>query len=117
MKRLFTGYYARHGKLAEALSISVVVPKWYPRMRHFPSLAPTWKLVEAYKMGEIGWREYSTEYLSILERRGQTATEIVAKIPEGSVLLCYERPPEFCHRHLAAEWLMRSQQCTVEEMK
>lgn len=115
-KKLFTGYYAKHGKHPLAISISVVVPRWFPGMKHYAPLAPTWKLVEAYKMGTIGHKEYTKEYLGILFRRAKPAEQIIAEIPEGSVLLCYEKPPEFCHRHVAAEWLMKHGGVTIEEM-
>lgn len=29
------------------------------------------------------------------------------KVPEIA-LICYEKPPNFCHRHLVAEWLRRN---------
>lgn len=32
------------------------------------------------------------------------------------VLLCYERPNDFCHRHLVAEWL-REAGYNIEEYK
>ena len=30
--------------------------------------------------------------------------KMLEKIPDGSILLCYEEPTEFCHRHLVAFW-------------
>lgn len=114
-KILFTGYYAKHGKDPLAVAISVVTPRWYPGMKHYSPLAPTWKLVEAYKMGIIGHQEYTKEYLSILDRRGKTALQMVEELAEGSVLLCYEKPPEFCHRHIAAHFLSRSGAAVIQE--
>ena len=31
------------------------------------------------------------------------------------VLLCYEKPDEFCHRHLVAEWFNRNGIYVVEK--
>ena len=33
------------------------------------------------------------------------------------VLLCYEKPPQFCHRHLVAKWLEKELNIKVEELK
>lgn len=27
---------------------------------------------------------------------------------EHSCMLCYEKPPDFCHRHIVAEWLTKN---------
>ena len=42
---------------------------------------------------------YYKEVLSKLD-----PVEMLEKIPNGSILLCYEEPDEFCHRHLVAFW-------------
>lgn len=117
MKTLFTSYYAKSGKHPLAVSISVVKPRWFPGMLHCPELAPTWKLVEAYKIGFVSIKEYTDAYLDILNNRPATADRIVAALAEGSVLLCYERPPQFCHRHLAAQWLMDRADVIIKELK
>ena len=44
-------------------------------------------------------REYYKQVLS-----GLDPAAILKKIPDGSILLCYEKPDEFCHRHLVAFW-------------
>ena len=44
-------------------------------------------------------REYYRQVLSKLDPK-----EVMKMIPEGSILLCYEKPDEFCHRHLVAFW-------------
>ena len=34
----------------------------------------------------------------------------------NAVLLCWEKPFEFCHRHLVAEWLNNNLNCGVREL-
>ena len=45
-------------------------------------------------------REYYDKVLRYLD-----PNEIISKFPENPILLCYEEPEEFCHRHLVAFWL------------
>lgn len=105
MKTLHTGYYAKHGKLPGAISISVRPPRWFPGMPHFAPLAPDERLVVAYKAGRISAELYTQRYLDVLNTGEHTAQQVAALLEDGAVLLCYERPPNFCHRHIAAEWL------------
>lgn len=31
--------------------------------------------------------------------------DILKELGEDAVLLCYEKPGDFCHRHLVSQWL------------
>lgn len=107
MKVLFTGYYARHGKLSGAVSISVRPPNWFPSMAHCAALAPPAEIVRRYKAGlipEIGYTILYNTYLN--HHLNRTPQEVADSLPDRSILLCYEKPPKFCHRYLAAKWLM-----------
>lgn len=89
-------------------------------MEHCRDLAPSSPLLAAYKAGRINEAEYSREYINLLNGRGKTAAAIIAGLPEGAILCCYEKPPKFCHRHLAAVWLMAhapTLSVTISEMK
>lgn len=44
-------------------------------------------------------KEYYKQVLSKLDPH-----DVLKKIPDGSILLCYEKPDEFCHRHIVAFW-------------
>ena len=74
-----------------------------------PELAPKlefWK-VWHNSLGKIpkeaSDRYYVREYYRQVLRGLDPAAEL-KKIPEGSILLCYEKSDEFCHRHLVAFW-------------
>jgi len=46
--------------------------------------------------------------------------EIAAFVNDDSktaVLMCYEKPSDFCHRHLVAEWLSKGLSCEVKELE
>ncbi len=100
-----TGYYARHAKLPNAVAISVGVPPWF-RGRHYPALAP-----------DRAWLKLSPEEYTPLYQARLAALDAhqVAADLEGCVLLCWEKPGEFCHRRLVAEWIERETGIVVEE--
>ena len=35
---------------------------------------------------------------------------------DNAVMLCYEKPGDFCHRHLIADWITKNTGITVEEV-
>lgn len=43
--------------------------------------------------------------------------DIFCRLQESSILLCYEDPKEFCHRHLVAAWLELYYGIEVREVK
>lgn len=101
---LFTSNYARNGNHPDAVSISVTPPRWYPNLVHYPDLAPTWKIVKDYKDGITDIMQYTSQYLDLLESRKLDPLKIAQEL-HGKIMLCYEKPTDFCHRHLAALWL------------
>lgn len=61
-------------------------------------LAPAWDLVK--ETNERVYRlRYQTEVLDNLE-----AQDVLNALPEGAILLCWERAGDFCHRRIVAEW-------------
>ena len=47
----------------------------------------------------------------------QTLKEIKSMVPADKdiALCCYEKPTDFCHRHLVAEWLNNNTDENIEE--
>lgn len=115
MKRLFTSYYARSGKNPNAVSISAKAPSFYTGKVYLP-LAPSWELLRAYKSGQVDEWGYTEWYLRLLTERKLTPEHVVGELEEGSVLLCYEKSKDFCHRHIVAEWLEQSGVARVTEL-
>lgn len=102
---LYTSNFAKHGKDPRSVAITVRPPPFLPGIKHLDALAPTWKMVADYKDGRITAEVYELKYRALLERKGDRETAL-ACLPSGSIMLCYEKPGEFCHRHIAAAWLM-----------
>lgn len=116
-KRIYTSYFAKAGNMPMAYAISAESPRWLPGLRHFQPLAPASGVVRQYKEGKINEMEYRTLYLRTLQVRGRTPQQVVDMLPDGAILLCYEKPPAFCHRHLAADWLREAgDSVAIEEL-
>lgn len=101
---MFTSYYSLHGTNRNAVAISVKPPDWYVGVT-YPLLAPTWDLVRAVKNGSITEDEYAVEYLKLIKKRGASPYRTLADLGDDAILLCYEKPSDFCHRHIVAWWM------------
>lgn len=107
--KVWTSYFAKANSLpADIVPIAICRyrPRWFTG-RWYPTIAPTGSLLQHYKTtGDTNY--YTEQFNSQLAQL--SAEKIVATLAEMSqgrdvALLCYERPSDFCHRHLVADWL------------
>lgn len=115
MKKLYTSYYAKSGTHPSAISISANAPSFYVGDKYL-ALAPSWELIRAYKSGQVDEGGYVEWYLRLLKDRKLVPQQVADNIAEGSILLCYEKSGDFCHRHIVAEWLESSADVEVTEL-
>ena len=73
-------------------------------------------MLRAYKSGQVDERGYTEWYLRLLNERKLTPQKVVEDLKDGSIMLCYEGPGKFCHRHLVAEWIQSNTGVIVEEV-
>ena len=71
---------------------------------HMPELAPTKQMLDSYRKGHRDWQEYERQFLSLMEERRVSQTDIMETVADGC-LLCSEDQPRHCHRRLVAEYL------------
>jgi len=104
---IYTSNFAIAGKHENAVAISRGIPKWFKGRRYMP-LAPSWLMV---KIGNpnIFTPIYQAKVLFRLD-----PLQVAQELGQGSILLCWEKPEDFCHRMLVAEWL-REAGIEVEE--
>jgi len=113
-----TSYFAKWRKLEETntyqpISVAQYNPKGMGNIPWLANLAPTPELLRAYKHGELDERSYAMAYkASLLGRDKEAVLEQIMFCAKGKipVLVCYEKPADFCHRHILAEWLTGSRQ-------
>lgn len=102
---ILTSYFSNWRKFPEntkTISVSRFPPKWAKFDEQLNELAPSSNLLMRYKNNEINKEYYEREYLIQLSQLN--VFDIAAKI-QGSVLLCFEKSGEFCHRNLIRKWL------------
>jgi hypothetical protein len=115
MKRLYTSYLAKNAKHPDAVAICAWVPRWFAGVKRYPLLAPEMSLVKLYKDGQLDQSEYTTEYFKTLKQRNVTAHQVVEDMQDGAIMLCFEKPGEFCHRRLVADWIETESGIAVPE--
>lgn len=99
-----TSYFANIKNLeaegfTNLVSISQGESRWHKgKYTCFKMLAPSWDLIKEVNENTYSER-YIEEVLSNLD-----AQKIYDELGEDAVLLCFEKPDDFCHRHIVAEW-------------
>ena len=96
------------------MAISLQTPEGF-RGELFPELAPTPDLEKAYQGGRIDEDRYITIYLDLLQERRLTPDSVLRRLPFTCTLMCWEKPYQFCHRHVAAKWICDRTGITVRE--
>lgn len=117
---IYTGYFANTTKYKEAglttISIAGKAPSFYNDLE-FKHFAPTWKIFKQWKDGQIDNFQYTEQFkeevLNKLDKQG--IKEFLDSFEQDIILLCYERPGDFCHRHIVADWLESSLGYVVNE--
>lgn len=111
---MYTSNYWTHGSDPLAVSIAGKCPIWYSGGREYKKLAPKLWFFKEWKDNhdnDFYVKCYNREVLSVLNPE-----EVFKELGEDSILLCWEGPNSFCHRHLVAAWLERSLNIVVPEI-
>lgn len=107
---IYTSYFAKLRTIPNhiiPIAICATVPKWYDGL-HDKTLAPSYNTLMTYK-SDNDWSQYIKAYNNeILSKINPN--KIVNQLynlagAKDIVLLCYEKPSDYCHRQLVSEWL------------
>ena len=108
---VITGYFAQAKKYKEKnlelVSVSPVKPEWFtdPSVKDYPALFPTREMLFNFQESnniQVFVDAYNSEILSKLD-----PSKVYYDL-NNKVILCYERPTDFSHRHLIAYWLIQN---------
>ena len=108
-----TSYFAKSANHPNAVSICAKAPDWY-HGRQYKALAPKYWFFQKYKQDndeDFYTEQFFAEVLNQLD-----AQQVFNELGENAVLLCYEAPGKFCHRHLVAYWLETKLNIKVSEL-
>lgn len=113
---IYTSYFSKLRYLPNTMipvSISRKSPRWYKGLQ-YRWLAPNWNIIYEHKTthnDDLFTQRYRDEVLAN-RRVFQVHRDLeMLQLSRGSgkrfdvVLLSYERPGDFSHRHIVAEWL------------
>jgi len=112
---LYTSYFGNIKKLEEnglvPIAICGGVPEWWGTRPWYKKLAPKWKFFSEWKENHDNLfyiKHFQEEVLSKLNPE-QVYHDLYTLASEtmNFAMICYEKPREFCHRHLVADWLTK----------
>ncbi len=107
---IYTTYFAKLRKLPETITPIAIcggLPEFYTGLV-YKKLAPKWSFFKVWK--ETHDNDYYIENYDKLVLNTLSAKEVVRELrlmadTKDIALVCYEKPSDFCHRHLVANWL------------
>lgn len=111
--KIYTSYFAKLRKLPEnAVPISICgkAPDWYTGLQ-YKKLAPKYDFFMKWKQDHD-----DAEYIRCFDAQvldGLDPTKVFEELQSMAgpdkiiVLICYEKPGDFCHRHLVAKWFTK----------
>ena len=131
--KIWTSYFANIKQLEDAgiycVSICNKVPAFF-KGPNIESVAPNNSILWEYKKSdetdedrERYKQRYINEVLCVYRFHPEYFTDLLQSFSDSEngkdiALICYERPEDFCHRHILAEWLnerLSSRGITIEE--
>lgn len=125
---MFTSYYAKTNLLLNngfnnLIAISGWIPNFYQklmqtdkRLSRCIELAPKKDWFFKWKNGEIDNDQYVKLYYETVLNK-INAQELYNKLGDDAVLLCYESPEKFCHRHLVANYFKEKINIEIKEIQ
>ena len=73
---------------------------------HEGQLCPEDSDLKAYRNKEIDWERYEISYRKLLSQRDSVHKIDFSKWGDSPLILCSEETPEYCHRRVAADYLL-----------
>ena len=98
---MHTSYFGNIKNLPKDKTISIAQgqPAWY-KGRENRRLAPSWAMIKMKP------EEYDRHYAIILSKLDpqEEYDAMENAVGGGAILLCWEKPGEYCHRRIVADW-------------
>lgn len=119
---IYTSYFGNIEKLPDnvfPIAICAKPPHWF-KGPNYKELAPKYAFFMKYKEthDEAYYIEhFNSEVLDKLRQKDVVATLRSLAGDKIPCMMCFEKPGDFCHRHLVAEWLNNSGFASVSEFK
>lgn len=122
--KIYTSYFANISKLKEnditPISIALYNPSWY-KGYSLGCLAPSEFILKdqkEHKNDELYEKRYR-EFIEPIFYNRDALLNAIENLSDGKdvALCCYEKPDDFCHRHIVASLFKEKFDIDVEEFK
>lgn len=110
---IYTSYFAKLKSIPSNIvpvSICAKAPDWYNGIQ-YKKLAPKYDFFMEWKKNQDNdyyIKHFQEEVLDQLRTKDVIDELFHLSQNKSVVLLCYEKPTDFCHRHLVANWFKMS---------
>ena len=117
--RIYTSYFGNSKKLQQAgikvIGIALYPPRWFYGIS-LKQVSPTKSILFAKDETQEDYiRRYKAEVLAPQDMRQFLKAVEAAGGGQDVALCCYEKPGDFCHRHILAEWIKEKTGVEVKE--
>ncbi len=115
---IYTSYFGRQGQLKQAgiipIGIALWPPKWFQGL-HYQVIAPRRYMMKNEVTIEQYIQMYKHDVLGML--KPENVLRDIERLSGGKdvALLCYEKPGDFCHRRLFADWMLEQTGLEIPE--
>ena len=107
--KIYTSYFAKLKVLPPnivPIAICAKVPFWYKGL-HYPKLAPKYDFFIQWKKDHDNARFTEHYRREVLD--GLNLVDVLSELRQLApgkdiALICYEKPSDFCHRHIISDW-------------
>lgn len=106
--KIYTSYFAKAATLRKAGIVPIGVALWPPRFFRGISMkqvAPRCYMLDDRLTDEEYIRMYRNDVLRLVDARSFIQDLERASRGMDVALCCFEKPGDFCHRHILAKWL------------
>ena len=105
---VYTSYFGNIKRLQKGgninfISIAGKTPEWFTGKK-CSKLAPKYYWWKEWKNKNLSEEWYTEQYYNTV-LNNINLSELLEELGENPILLCYETPEKFCHRHIVAAWL------------
>lgn len=116
--KIYTSYFAKAAILRKAGIVPIGVALWPPRFFRGISMkqvAPRRYMLDDRLTDEEYIRMYRNDVLRLVDARSFIQDLERASRGVDVALCCFEKPGDFCHRHILAKWLNEQTGIEVSE--
>ena len=120
---IYTSYFAKLRSLPDyivPISICGKAPEWYQGLQ-YKKLAPKYDFFMEWERNKDNnfyikyFQEQVLDKLNPIDVTLDLSKMAYGNIGEKDIaLICYEKPSDFCHRHLVADWFNKNGVCCKE---